>query len=98
MRPALDLLARVELGAPAADVHLGCGPGNGTAPVLHRHAEVTALNSPVLVIPAKAGIHRATAGAAQERAPAFAGTTGWEKLNVEDGRPHGCARHRNGIR
>jgi trans-aconitate 2-methyltransferase len=47
LRPALDLLARVPLEAPARVVDLGCGPGNVTA-ILKQHfpaASVTGVDA-----------------------------------------------------
>ena len=46
LRPALDLMARVPLAAPARVLDLGCGPGNVTAILAQRWpgAEVTGLD------------------------------------------------------
>jgi trans-aconitate 2-methyltransferase len=35
-RPAHDPTARVETAAPLRVVNLGCGPGDGTAPLFER--------------------------------------------------------------
>lgn len=46
-QPALDLVARVALDAPARAIDLGCGPGNSTAVVGRRwpQVELTGLDS-----------------------------------------------------
>ena len=46
-QPAIDLVARVELGQPRRIIDLGCGPGNSTALLRGRwpEAEVTGLDS-----------------------------------------------------
>jgi trans-aconitate 2-methyltransferase len=45
--PAIDLLSRIALAAPARIVDLGCGPGNSTAPLKARWpgAAVTGIDS-----------------------------------------------------
>ena len=52
LRPALDLMARINLDAPQRIVDLGCGPGNVTA-ILHERwpqAAVTGIeNSPEML-------------------------------------------------
>jgi trans-aconitate 2-methyltransferase len=46
-QPASDLVARIELEAPARIVDLGCGPGNSTAVLARRwpQAEITGIDS-----------------------------------------------------
>ncbi|MEJ0048809.1 MAG: methyltransferase domain-containing protein [Rhodospirillales bacterium] len=58
LRPALDLLSRVDLDAPATVVDLGCGAGNVTACLRKRwpHAAITGVdNSPAMLARARAG-------------------------------------------
>jgi trans-aconitate 2-methyltransferase len=59
LRPALDLLARVPLTAPAHAVDLGCGPGNVTAILKTRFpaAEVVGIDSsPAMLEKARATV------------------------------------------
>jgi trans-aconitate 2-methyltransferase len=61
-RPAMELLARVPLQAPARVVDLGCGPGNSTAILAARwrHAEIDGLeSSPDMLTKARASGLRA---------------------------------------
>lgn len=58
LQPALDLLARVPLEAPATIVDLGCGPGNVTAALKARwpQAAITGVDgSPEMLARARAG-------------------------------------------
>ncbi|MFL5236064.1 MAG: trans-aconitate 2-methyltransferase [Rhizomicrobium sp.] len=61
-RPAVELLARVPLQAPARVVDLGCGPGNSTAVLAAHwpHAEIEGLeSSPDMLMKARASGLRA---------------------------------------
>ena len=56
-QPAIDLLARVALAAPARVIDLGCGPGNSTTLLRGRwpRAAVTGLDSsPRMIAAARA--------------------------------------------
>lgn len=46
-QPSLDLVARIDLTAPARIIDLGCGPGNSTAVLTQHwpHADVTGFDS-----------------------------------------------------
>lgn len=55
-RPALDLIARIPLGAPGRIVDLGCGPGNVTARLARRwpEAAITGIdNAPPMLAEAR---------------------------------------------
>ncbi|MBL8470159.1 MAG: methyltransferase domain-containing protein [Rhodocyclaceae bacterium] len=62
LRPALDLLARIHLSAPARVADLGCGAGNVTAWLARRwpHAAITGVdNSAAMLASAQASLPRA---------------------------------------
>jgi trans-aconitate 2-methyltransferase len=62
-RPAMELLARVPLAAPARAIDLGCGPGNSTALLAARwpHARIEGLeSSPEMLAKARSSGVRAT--------------------------------------
>jgi trans-aconitate 2-methyltransferase len=74
LRPALDMLSRIELNDPARIVDLGCGPGNVTALLKERwpQAEITGVdNSPEMLAMAGkiSGIEWQLADIAAWRAP-----------------------------
>ncbi len=59
LRPALDLLARVDLEAPESVVDLGCGPGNVTTYLRQRWPQANILgldNSPEMLATARASM------------------------------------------
>ena len=79
LRPAIDLLARVQLESPGEVVDLGCGAGNVTRLLAARwpHASITGVDDSApmlekarLELPAVRWVQSGIADWAPERAPA----------------------------